>query len=93
YGGDEELVEKLYVNATFGTDPIHSKSQTGYVFILNGVTVTNHAVITLRMLRENKDIFDLIISDVHMLGMDGFKLLGIDSKNLPVSLLLMLAEC
>ena len=36
YGGDEELVVKGYVNASFGTDLDDSKSQTGYVYILNG---------------------------------------------------------
>ena len=37
YGGDEELVIKGYVDARFDTDPDDSKSQTRYVFILNGV--------------------------------------------------------
>lgn len=38
------------------------------------VTATNQAVIALKMLRENRDMFDLVISDVHMPDMDGFKL-------------------
>ena len=36
YGGDKELVVNGYVNASFDTDPDDSKSQTGYVFTLNG---------------------------------------------------------
>ena len=36
YGGDKELVVNGYVDASFDTDPDDSKTQTGYVFILNG---------------------------------------------------------
>ena len=35
YGGDEELVGKGYVDASFDTDLDDSKSQTGYVYMLN----------------------------------------------------------
>jgi len=40
YGGNEELVVKGYVDASFNTDPDDSKSQSGYVFILNGAAVS-----------------------------------------------------
>jgi hypothetical protein len=36
YGSDEDLVVKGYVDASFNTDPDDSKSQSGYVYILNG---------------------------------------------------------
>ena len=36
YGGDEELVVKGYVDAIYDTDLDDSKSQTGYICILNG---------------------------------------------------------
>ncbi|GMQ01152.1 hypothetical protein CsSME_00047891 [Camellia sinensis var. sinensis] len=39
------------------------------------VTTTNRAKMALEMFRENKNGFDLVISDVHMPDMDGFKLL------------------
>ena len=39
------------------------------------VTTTSQAVTALKLLRENKNKFDLVISDVHMPDMDGFKLL------------------
>ena len=40
YGGDKELVVNGSVDASFDTDPDDSKSQTGYVFILNGGAVS-----------------------------------------------------
>ena len=40
YGGDKELVVNGYVDAIFDTDPDDSKSQTGYVFLLNGGAVS-----------------------------------------------------
>ena len=40
YGGDKELVVNGYVDASFDTDPDDSKSQTGYVFLLNGGAVS-----------------------------------------------------
>ena len=40
YGGDKELVVKGYVDASFDTDLDDSKSQTGYVYILNGGAVS-----------------------------------------------------
>ena len=39
------------------------------------VTKCNRAEVALTMLRENKNGFDIVISDVHMPDMDGFKLL------------------
>ena len=40
YGGDKDLVVNGYVDASFDTDLDDSKSQTGYVFILNGGAVS-----------------------------------------------------
>ena len=39
YGGEKELVVNGYVDASFDTDPDDSKSQIGYVFLLNGRVV------------------------------------------------------
>ena len=40
YGGDKELVINGNVDARFDTDPVDSKSQTGYLFILNGGAIS-----------------------------------------------------
>ena len=40
YGGDKDLVVSGYVDASFDTDLNDSKSQTGYIFILNGGVVS-----------------------------------------------------
>ena len=40
YGGEKELVVNGYVDASFDTDMGDSKSQTGYVFLLNGGAVS-----------------------------------------------------
>ncbi|KAK1651200.1 hypothetical protein QYE76_069005 [Lolium multiflorum] len=40
YGGDQELVVTSYTDASWNTDPDDSKSQSGYVFILNGDAVS-----------------------------------------------------
>ena len=40
YGGDEDLIVKGYVDASFDTDLDDSKSQTGYMYILNGGAVS-----------------------------------------------------
>ena len=40
YGGDKELVVNGYIDPSFDTNPDDTKSQTGYVFILNGGVVS-----------------------------------------------------
>ena len=40
YGGEGQLVVEGYIDASFDTDPDDSKSQTRYIFILNGGAVS-----------------------------------------------------
>ena len=40
YGSDQELVVRGYIDASWDTDPDDSKSQSGYVYILNGGAVS-----------------------------------------------------
>ena len=40
YGGEKEFIVNGYVHASFDTDPDDSKSQTGYIFLLNGGAVS-----------------------------------------------------
>ena len=52
----------------------YAKSHVWFVVVV-AVTTTNQAVEALKMLRENRNKFDLVISDVNMPDIDGFKLL------------------
>ncbi|XP_019197965.1 PREDICTED: two-component response regulator ARR12-like [Ipomoea nil] len=56
------------------------------------VTVTNQARMALEMLRENKDRFDLVISDVHMPDMDGFKLLELVGLEMDLPVIMLSAN-
>ncbi|KAJ6295386.1 hypothetical protein OIU78_023413 [Salix suchowensis] len=56
------------------------------------VTTTSQATTALRMLRENKNKFDLVISDVHMPDMDGFKLLELVGLEMDLPVIMLSAN-
>ncbi|KAF5748135.1 putative two-component system sensor histidine kinase/response regulator [Tripterygium wilfordii] len=56
------------------------------------VTTTNQAITALELLRENKNTFDLVISDVHMPDMDGFKLLELVGLEMDLPVIMLSAN-
>jgi len=57
------------------------------VYLPYVVTICSQADVALTILRERKDSFDLVLSDVHMPGMNGYNLLqqvGLLEMDLPV---------
>lgn len=56
------------------------------------VTTTKQSVEALRMLRENRNNFDLVISDVNMPDMDGFKLLELVGLEMDLPVIMLSAH-
>ncbi|KAG8367564.1 hypothetical protein BUALT_Bualt16G0085000 [Buddleja alternifolia] len=56
------------------------------------VTTTSQARMALKMLRENKDMFDLVISEVHMPDMDGFRLLELVGLEMDLPVIMLSAN-
>ncbi|OIW18399.1 hypothetical protein TanjilG_31539 [Lupinus angustifolius] len=56
------------------------------------VTKCNQAEIALTLLRENRNGFDIVISDVHMPDMDGFKLLEHIGLEMDLPVIMMSAD-
>eukprot|EP00250_Pteridium_aquilinum_P033443 c564_g1_i1 orf=31-1320(-) len=56
------------------------------------VTTCGEAVIALSMLRENRSRFDVVLSDVHMPHMDGFRLLELVRLEMDVPVIMMSAN-
>lgn len=56
------------------------------------VTTTGRATDALKLLRESRDKFDMVISDVHMPDMDGFKLLELIGLEMDLPVIMMSAN-
>ncbi|XP_022754525.1 two-component response regulator ORR24-like [Durio zibethinus] len=56
------------------------------------VTTINQAITALKMLRENKNRYDLVISDVNMPDMDGFKLLELVGLEMDLPVIMLSAH-
>ncbi|KAL3812998.1 hypothetical protein ACJIZ3_014266 [Penstemon smallii] len=56
------------------------------------VTKCNRAEIALNLLRDNKNGYDVVLSDVHMPDMDGFKLLELVGLEMDLPVLMMSAD-
>ncbi|XVE71105.1 hypothetical protein DITRI_Ditri10aG0123800 [Diplodiscus trichospermus] len=56
------------------------------------VTTSNQAITALKMLRENKNRYDLVISDVNMPDMDGFKLLELVGLEMDLPVIMLSAH-
>ncbi|KAL2960247.1 hypothetical protein AAZX31_17G029600 [Glycine max] len=60
--------------------------------LYEGITKCNRAETALSLLRENKNGFDIVISDVHMPDMDGFKLLEHIGLEMDLPVIMMSAD-
>ncbi|CAI8590190.1 unnamed protein product [Vicia faba] len=61
-------------------------------FCLYQVTKCKRAEVALSLLRENKNGFDIVLSDVHMPDMDGFKLLEHIGLEMDLPVIMMSAD-
>ncbi|XP_020578705.1 two-component response regulator ORR22-like [Phalaenopsis equestris] len=95
-GGDEVPGEKFPIGMrvlAVDDDPICLKVlETLLIRCQYNVTTTNQAIKALNMLRENKAKFDLVISDVHMPDMDGFKLLELVGLEMDLPVIMLSAN-
>ncbi|KAE8656630.1 Two-component response regulator ARR11 [Hibiscus syriacus] len=70
-----------------------SPFKCGFVIdLVTSFTTTGHAITALKLLRENKEEFDLVISDVHMPDMDGFKLLELVGLEMDLPVIMLSAN-